>query len=187
MNRSVADLETFNEKSDVLLGSSFLVRINNGECGFSLTFNNEDEAICEFSGPDGESVSAVLFTLRMFIQNNDRISINNIGKIYESEPHLSDLLPTYITIKDKLNSELDKQGDVDLFGKNYTFREALVTYLYATGHTDIQKSEELREILKAPLAAAIFKDIVNSAITLIAYSVEEIQALNNKALEVLVK
>ena len=186
MNRSVADLETFNEKANVLLGSSFLAKINNGESGVTLTFNTENGAIYEFFGPEGESVSAVLFTLRMFIQNNDRISINNIGKIYEREPLLSELLPTYLKIKDNLNSQLDKQGNVDFFGKKHTFREALWTYLYATGHTNIQKSEELKEILEAPLAGALFKDMVNAAITLTAYCVKGIRDLNANSIEILV-
>jgi len=187
VGRSVADLEAFNEKASVLLDSSFLERISRGESGITLNFNTENGTTFEFFGPQGESVSAVLFTLRMFIQDNDRISIKNIRKIYEREPLLHELLPTYEQIQDNLNAQLDKQGNTDFFGKKYTFREALETYLYATGHTNIQKSKELKNILEAPLAGAMFKEMVNAAITLLAYCVKGIKDLNNNGLKLLIK
>lgn len=186
MNRSINDLETFNEKAEVLLSSSFMEKFGRGETGVTFNFNVSNGASFEFFGPEGESVSAALYTLRMFIQNNDRISIGNLKKIYESEPTLHELLKSFSVIQDNLNSQLDKQGNTDFFGKKYTFREALEVYLYATGHTNRQKVEELKSILDAPLAGAMFRDMVNAAIALIGYCVKGLKDLNEKAIEILV-
>ena len=185
MGQPVEDLEIFNEKADVLLESSFMEKINKGQSGVSINFNGGKGATHQFFGPVGESVSAALFTLRMFIQNNDRISISNIGKIYEEQHSLSELLPEYKKIQTNLNLQLDRQGIIDFFGKTYSLREALDIYLYSTGHTDVHKTKELKSIIEAPIIGDIFKETVNQAIVLIAKAVNIIKNLNRKAIQVL--
>jgi hypothetical protein len=179
---AISDLETFNDKAAVLLSSTFMDKVRNEESGVSFHWDRTNGAVETLKGPEGESVSSALFTLRMFMQNNDRISIGNIGKIYSVQPKLTTHNSEYEIIKKSLNYQLDVKAGFDFFGKNYTFREALDVYLYATGHTNRQKTEELKKITSAPLASSLFKNIVNVSIGTIGFHIESLVSLNEKAL-----
>lgn len=182
-SKILSDIAAFNHKAEVLLGSSFMRIVRSEPSGTSFHWQVDRGSLDILHGPDGESVQAALYTLRMFIQDNDRISIRNIGLLYEKEPKLAGLLPEYKEIQNNLNANLDTGTNVSIFDKIYTFREALYVFLYATGHTDESYIDELDEILKAPIVGNLFKNFVNVAITTIALYIELIVPINHKAVE----
>ncbi|WP_417909975.1 hypothetical protein [Candidatus Electronema sp. PJ] len=80
---TIENLTLFNEKAQFLLRSSFSDSMLRNESGFIAEFKIGRKVDSVLVGAEGESVVAAYAVLRMFLQDNDRLSINNIAKIYE--------------------------------------------------------------------------------------------------------
>lgn len=166
---SVADLKLFIEKSELLMASSFsdsMLR-NQSAVLFEWVAGKPYESV--LIGAEGESVDAALLTLRMLIQNNDRISLANMAKIFSKEPELSSLKDAFEEIRGQVNSFLEMRNGVDFFGKNYTYKEAFDLLLYGSkAHANREKEVELMRLLKSDFVSQLFMFQANTvAATLI--------------------
>lgn len=180
---SIADLKLFVEKADVLLASSFADAMIRTSSAFLLEWHVGKGCEAILVGAEGESVDAAFLTLRMFLQNNDRISIGNIAKIYSREPELSSFQTEFEKIRKSINGFLDKGNGINFFGKHYTNREAIELLMYGTkGHTSREKEAEVKALLEAPIVAPMFLNQVNSAAAILILGIEEIAKINKKAL-----
>ncbi len=185
--RNKSDLEIFIEKEKILRESSFVKKFDEGGSTAILQWDKKlgyDEVVV---GPEGEEVLSALFTLRMFIQNNDRISIRNISKIFQEEPDLDSRKSYFESVRIGLNCELDKKIGIKFFDDHYTYREALNLYLYSVGHTNREYTEKWKEMSEAPFAGAMFKNAVNLAIALLVGNIEILSNITQEALDELYK
>jgi hypothetical protein len=180
---SIADLKLFLEKSDVLLASRFADAMIRTSSGFMLEWHAGRGCEAILVGAEGESVDAAFLTLRMFLQNNDRLSIGNIAKIYSGEPELSSFQSEFEELRQSINGFLDQRNGIDFFGKHYTNREAIELLMYGTkGHTNREKEAEVKALLEIPIVAPMFLNQVNSAAAVLIRGIEELAKINKKAL-----
>lgn len=185
--RNKSDLEIFIKKARILQESSFAKKFDEGGSTAILQWDKKigfDEVVV---GPEGEEVHSALFTLRMFIQDNDRISIKNISKIFQEEPELDNRKSYFEDVRIGLNSELDKEIGMKYFDDHYTYREALNLYLYSEGHTNRKYTEKWKEISETPFAATMFRNAVNLAIALFVGNIEILSNISQEALDELYK
>ena len=181
---TIADLKRFNKKADWLLNSTFADAMLRNDSGFIFEWKKNKGVDTLLIGAEGESVDAVLLTLRMFIQNNDRISIHNIAELYSLEPQLHPFKQEFDTLRTKLNTYLDTKNDIVFFGKNYTHREIIELLLFGDkGHSNRVKDNELHEIMSSPpFISNLFLNKVNAAIAIFIKFIFALSEINNKAL-----
>jgi len=182
-NEAIADLKLFNEKAALLLNSSFADAMlrNESACMFSWKTGECCEAVV--IGAEGESVDAAFLTLRMFMQNNDRISIGNMAKIYKQENGLVALQSDFDSTRTQINEFLNQGTGVNFFGKIYTNREAIELLLYGSkGHTNRIKEAELRGILEVPIVSQLFLNLVNAAAATLIKGIVTVADINKKSL-----
>ena len=134
-------------------------------------------------GPEGDEVNSALFTLRMFIQNNDRISIENISNIFQEEPELDSRKSNFEAVRLGLNGELEKKIGINYFGDHFTYMEALKLYLYSEGHTNRECTEKWKEISEVPFAATMYRNAINLAIALLVGNIEVLSNITQEALD----
>ncbi|MBW4538198.1 MAG: hypothetical protein KME43_03520 [Myxacorys chilensis ATA2-1-KO14] len=125
-------LELFVEKARVLEDRSFTKLIM--EHGLSFEIKVGSSSQIEHTIPERESIKASIVTLRMFVQNNDPISIENISNLL-NEPTLSrEWKELFIEKRDQLNSYLDHSGGIGIVvdEKEFTNREIFDTFVYGS-------------------------------------------------------
>lgn len=92
--------------------------------------------------PDDELIEAPCITLRLFMQDNDHISIRNMAKIYDNNPYIPNELKTaFVESRNTFNNFLDKNSlfsvqsmiwisESERATTNYTNREIFEALLY---------------------------------------------------------
>jgi hypothetical protein len=179
----IADLKLFIEKAALLLNSSFADAMLRSESAFMFSWKAGECCEAVIIGAEGESVDAAFLTLRMFMQNNDRISIGNMAKIYEQEDELAALRSDFDSLRTQINEFLNRGTGVNFFGKIYTNRELIELLLYGSkGHTNRAKEAELRGLLEAPIVSQLFLNLVNVAAAILIKGIAAIADINKKAL-----
>lgn len=180
---AIADLELFNEKADVLLNSSFSEKLLRNQSAFLFSWSEGQEPESVLIGAEGESVDAAFLTLRMFMQNNDRISIGNIAKIYESELDISPFRQEFEAIRLQINTFLDLKNGINFFGKQYTHKETIELLLYGSkGHSNREKESELKGLMQLPIISNLFLHMVNVAVANLVKGISVISEINTRAL-----
>jgi len=99
------DLRVFNEKVGELESSSFFAKASGA--GYIVEFKHEQGWDALFVGPDEESIKALVLTLRLFMQNNDRLSLQKMRALYKSPPVSAGLVAEFSHLCDQLNQFLD--------------------------------------------------------------------------------
>ena len=182
-SENASDLKLFNEKAAFLLNSNFANAMLKNQSGvmFSWEIGKSYEVI--LLGAEGKSVDAAFLTIRMFLQNNDRISIANIAKIYLCEQELQPYQADFNKIRDQVNIFLESSNEVVFFGKNYSNREAIELLLYGSkGHTNREKEADLKALSDCDLIWKIYLQQVNSAATQLILGIELLAKINKRAL-----
>lgn len=180
---AIADLKLFNEKAAVLLSSSFADAMLRNESAFMFSWKAGETCEAVLIGAEGESVDAAFLTLRMFLQNNDRISIGNMAKFYSQEQELVAHRSDFNSVRSQINDFLDRGNGISFFGKNYTNREVIELLLYGSkGHTNREKEAELRSLLEAPIVSQMFLNQVNIAAATLIKGIAVIAKINKNAL-----
>lgn len=179
----ISDLELFNEKASVLFTSSFADATLRNQSAFMFSWKAGKNHEAVLVGPDEESVDAAFLTLRMFMQNNDRISIANIAKIYTSMPALASFRPEFDSLREKISAFLDSRNGIDFFGEHYTNKETIELILYGSkGHSNRDKESKLKKLMKNPVVSGIYLNMVNIATANFIAGIAAISNINKKAL-----
>jgi ribosome-associated protein YbcJ (S4-like RNA binding protein) len=180
---AISDLKLFNEKAVLLLNSSFADAMLRNESAFMFSWEAGKSCEAVVVGAEGESVDAAFLTLRMFLQNNDCISIGNMAKIYSQEQELDVHRSDFNSVRDQINEYLDHGTAVDFFGKIYTNREVIELLLYGSkGHTNRAKEAELRSLLENPIISKLFLNLVNVASANLIKGIAAVAKINDNAL-----
>lgn len=181
---SISDLELFVEKSQWLMSSNFYQAVQDDTTGTMLAYSKDHGEEFVLLGPEGECIDAALLTLRMFMQNNERISIQNMSKIFEKEELLAEYRADFGGIRERLKKRLSENGNVYVSGKGYTLGETLDLFLYGSrSHANRTKEKELKNILaRDSYGTTCFMDNVNRIMALMIANISCIAKLAQQGL-----
>lgn len=133
-------LENFIERANYVETLSYL---DNGEsiAGLEAKFVDGQWQV-EFYEPDDEKRDALLFNIRLFIQDKDEISLRRMTELY-SDPGISDNWKVeHGVIRDELNRRLSETSAEGSRGR-LSYREVLNMFLYgALGHKDSRDASQ---------------------------------------------
>ncbi len=121
-------IEVFNEKATRLFNSTFLKEAL--KSGFKLKAEKGREVYVTRIGPEGESVDAFFLTYRLFVQNNDEISLHNMAGLYESLLIPEELKEQFRQVRKQLNQFLDSDSIFVINNQKLTNRGIQDTFLY---------------------------------------------------------
>nr|WP_321498350.1 hypothetical protein [uncultured Methanolobus sp.] len=176
-------LELFNEKVTKLENNSFVKHIFSQQIGFSMSWEKGKNVEFEKNFPEKESIDSFVLTLRYFIQNNEKISFQNIAKIYDKLPDSDQKKEFFKDAVAKLNHFLDapdKQLTIKEKDKLLTKRDIFNTIIYGElAHANEEKREIYKDWMKNPLLATIIEGEFNAVLGTIMNVLRYIKGLNN--------
>ena len=185
-DNSVNDVLLFNEKAELLGNSSLAKAMRQEDSGGLFECSAEGDYEVVLVGAEGESVDAAFLTWRMFLQNNDRISIRNISKIYANSNDFSSHRTEFEAVRTQINNYLDSPNGIDFFGKNYTNREIIELLLYGSkGHSNREKEADLKTLMDFEPVANMFLNQVNAASANLVKGILLLAEINKKALTII--
>ena len=156
---AVATLNLFVEKVERLEQSSLLRALLERGSKVTVKWSAQDSQLrVAHTAPTQDEVDAFVLTLRLFRQNNDRISLNNVGKLYESLPISAELKKHYEMHRANLNEFLDAHTFIAIDGDRPTKREVFETVLYGhLAHLELPKQERYRKWMVNPVAGSMIE------------------------------
>ena len=126
----INSLRLFNEKADKLMSLGFTKKIFGEKSGFTFSAKKDGPVVFQRHGPESESIDAFVLTYRFFIQNNEKISFNNMSRIYDETGIAQDKKNAFKRIRETINNFLDSNSWGSIDGKTYTYREIQVIFIY---------------------------------------------------------
>lgn len=94
--------------------------------------------------PDDESIDAFVLTMRLFVQNNEPISIRNIDALLQTLPISDELKAHSAEARADLNAVLDSYTPLRVKGEHLTYRRVFDVYFYgwlAHGGNEAKREE----------------------------------------------
>ena len=138
-SEAISDLKLFNEKAALLLNSSFANAMLRNESAFMFSWKAGENYEAILVGAEGESVDAAFLTLRMFLQNNDRISIGSIANLYFQEQELNPCQAGFDSIKSQINSFIDRSNGISFLATITQIELQLSCFYMAQKDTQTEK------------------------------------------------
>ena len=175
----------FNKFIDKIIRTGFIDELKNNKLGTSINFEFNPDGTGTISTEsrlhDETKLTAVLTTLRLFLQKNDDLSLERISTLYKQMRIDSSYKNTFANIMTALNNGLDKKAFTFLTDAP-TYRKVLDVILYS----DIAHTNQ-RDILRQwtsnghneNMVRAEFERIVEFCI----YCIVPIKKLNEEILE----
>jgi hypothetical protein len=157
--KEIRTLELFNEKADKLESGRFMAGLRaNREFGVSVSWTKGGPLVITRNGPDEDAIDAFVLTFRFFIQDNEKTSLRNIGKLYRSLPITQNKKDDVDKLRTQLNAFLDADSHI-VFGDDIlTNRTVLETFVYGgLAHANRRKKsvfdEWMKSMLREPLTS----------------------------------
>ena len=151
---AIETLRVFVEKVERLQALSLVRTLVEKRSSVKFSWTAESGALeMNLTGPDAEQVEAFVLTMRLFMQDNDRISIRRVSGLYENLPISEDLKRYFAMNRANLNQSLDRTCMIAINGDHPTLREILETVLYGQlSHLTETHRQRYRAWVEAPLA-----------------------------------
>ena len=132
----IRKLELFNEKVQELQCSSFLRDAAKG--GAVVEWNKGIGWDGIHIGPEEESVKSAILTFRIFIQNNDQISLHKMAKLYQELRVDPAIVDKFLKLRQQINDYLDSFSNLAISDKRkMTHRKIIKMFLYGDlAHTN---------------------------------------------------
>jgi hypothetical protein len=133
MTADTTALELFREKAKELEDSIFVQSIaKSGSLSTSIKRRVGEPLTIERSGPTEDEIRSSVLTIRLFRQDNDRISIRNIAALVNSLPIDQQIKDEYARWRSELNDYLDAPTSTgfDLGNGPITRKFLFETFLY---------------------------------------------------------
>jgi len=168
-------LELFNRKADEIINSSYVNESKTKDIGITLSWkkNQTPHGTWQYDAKhhDHDFIKSVILPLRLFIQNNERISVKNINDLYQNLPIDSQFKLTIQDIRQYLNDYLDERART-FFSDQPTRREILETFVYGElAHLNSEKLERLETWKKDDMEFQVgffeFQNIIHEFIQMI--------------------
>lgn len=109
--KDIETLRFFIEKAKKLEESAYKKYLEDNNWHFSVQISarkGEDVQVRKRL-PDQTAIDAFVLTLRHFYQDNERVSLRNMAKVYETIPVSSELKNEFNFVRNRLNDFLDNQ------------------------------------------------------------------------------
>ncbi len=133
MTADTTALELFREKAKELEDSIFIQSVaKSGSLGTSIKGRVGEPLTPQRTGPTEDEVRSSILTIRLFCQDNDRISIRKISSLVASLPIDQPIKDEYARWRSELNAFLDSPTSTgfDLGNGPITRRFLFETFLY---------------------------------------------------------
>jgi len=150
MNSEILNL--FNEKAELIVNSRFALNVLQKDINCSMSW--EAGSGLEITSPDYDQTElhAFILTIRLFLQNNDAISIKKLHDYYLASSHPQDLKDAVTEERKRLNDYLDSTMIFRWPDGAETYREHLDTILYGDlSHLNGSKQALFKRWLQDPL------------------------------------
>lgn len=174
-------LELFDEKY-ARLQSSSLIRFMS-KPGWKLSF----DFMTNTPGPDAvlpdlELVESYVLNLRLFIQDNEPISLRNLSKFYETNCHDQEIKNKFAELRSIFNSELDKAWPFSYNNQKLTFRDIFDGFIYSKiAHSNVESHKIFHNLTKHPFGYNLAFDYFLRCINLVHDILTMISHLNKIA------
>lgn len=173
-------LRLFNEKVDRLLSLSFFAKAMDSGAIVEFTRNTGWDSV--FVGPDEESIEALVLTLRLFMQDNEPISLRNMRSLYDAH------LPSALGVDfgdhcKRFNLSLDSASMLSIEeGRQLTHRDILEIFAYgAYAHTNPQRRRTF-EGLRTTAFFPLFQQTLVATMVVFGRCLRSLQRTNDTAL-----
>ena len=173
-------LRLFNEKVDRLLSLSFFAKASDSRAIVEFTRNAGWDSV--FVGPDEESIEALVLTLRLFMQDNEPLSLRNMRSLYAAR------LPKglgldFVDHCTRFNVSLDSDSMLSIEdGRQLTHRDILEIFVYgAYAHTNPQRRRTF-EGLRTTAFFPVFQQTLVAIIVVFGRCLRSLQKINETAL-----
>lgn len=128
---AINKLNLFIEKVERLQSLSLVRTLLEKGSSLTISWTAESGALSlAAKGPEAEQIEAFTLTMRLFMQDNDQISLRNMSMLYELLPVSAELKQYFAMHRANLNEALDRRCMVNVNGDHPTCREVLETVLY---------------------------------------------------------
>ena len=189
LEKQVAALRLFNEKTQELLGLSFVEAITDPSTGVTISAQLCEDGSYELRsavrGPSKEAIMAFVLTFRYFIQDNEAISLRNIASLYDVIDVDPQLKEWFKSARDAVNSMLDSPNSMNLNynGTTPTNREVMDVFVYGgLAHATPTKYEQFKDWMSFPPSAAIMRGCFTMILGAVLHALAYISQVNKKAL-----
>ena len=176
-------LRRFNERAARLNERQFLAALRSGKGSYRM--HGKAGSPIEVTGDfaTDEEVEAYVLTLRLFVQDNDSISIRRLADAYERSPRLAMLVPRVQAIRDKLNAYLDAKSPIIWERSQLVRRTIMDVFIYGgLAHTHVTKTE-LYDRWMASFMAVPLKSEFHEIAAVLTRAVFALRQVNLEALE----
>lgn len=174
-------LELFNEKADQLLASEFFNHVSGS--GAILEFNRESGWQAIYVGPDDESTRAVILTLRLFMQDNDRISLARMADLYKSLLVSSAVKREFDAHRAGLNGFLESKSPLAISEDGpLTYRDILSIFVYGEyAHVNARHRQTFEDLQTTPFFP-MFQNCLVDALVVFARCISTLRRTNEAGL-----
>ncbi len=129
-------MNLFVSKTNELRSSSYLKFVSKNQLSVSLNAKVNEDNMIIVTHPDEDAIKSMILTLRLFIQDKDRISIRNIEGYMKDLGFNKDLIGKYERGRKNLNDFLDSI-DVIYNNEALTYRKIIEVFFYGNfAHVD---------------------------------------------------
>ncbi len=174
-------LVLFNEKVERLASLSFSGRARGGEA--IVAFQRDTGWDSVFVGPDEESIEALVLTVRLFMQNNDQLSLQKVRNLYASLPVSTELVADFSLQCEQLNRFLDSATNLSIEeGRQLTHRDILKIFVYGTYAHVTARYRTIFEGIRTTPFFPIFQAHLVAGVEVFLGCLVELKGVNTRAL-----
>jgi hypothetical protein len=149
---AISTLMLFNEKVERLDRLSFTQYVRQNKIGFSVNSREGEPVTFDVRGPGEEATDAFVLTLRLFIQDNESISIRRMGSLYDTLPVPDEMRERFRISRERLNMFLGSSASIQLHSEVLTHRKILEVFLYGgLAHANAAKRAEFEQWARNPM------------------------------------
>ncbi|MCG6915208.1 hypothetical protein LJE86_14965 [bacterium BMS3Abin03] len=189
-SREIKILGYFNHNVEQLQGFNFWKNFPSDN-GINITFdysNKKIEVNSKIRGPDDETIIAFILKYRLFIQDKDDISLRNLEKLFLELPVEPNYKEKYKVLRQKINSILDEESNVQIKKHRVTIREIHDMFIYGAwahlNENDLNRKRYLA-IKDNRVIYPIFANDFNVTLIKIMNELVEIKFLNEEVIKIL--
>lgn len=169
-------MERFVEKASRIERSRYLRTVaEQGGTKLDFAWDKNSGITISTNFPDEEAVDAIVLTARMFVQNNDHVSFNNLAKILDDPGVSSAWKARFTRIREHVNQFLDTPSAMKINDKPQTHRAIFDVVLYGhLAHTNAAKATMYADWAEHPLALALVEADFHLTLTQLVKAVSQL-------------
>ncbi len=178
----ISVLKLFNEKANKLEGLHFTKNMIGYKSGIKYSVDKGQITKIERTGPDNEDIDAFVLTFRLFIQDNEKISLHNMANIYQKLPIGGNLVQQFKNEYTKINQFLDNPVNEFIRLPTTTNRYLMEVFIYGgLAHTN-NKKKAIYDSWCSDQLFPLFEEAFVNIVTDVLSTIIKIRKLNEEVL-----